>query len=251
MINVKTQQHSTQIKHAVHEWKQTFDHSNVDIGGISPPLLLSASDTFVNSAKKVVVFGQETFGWSWTKESVAETVGYPEFSFTNLNSLSDFLANNDSVAALCWAYEKFEFAKHQPLAFRSPFWRAFRDLRRLSGCELIWTNCIKCDFQGSTILQLLPTDRDAFTNQQKDFVRNELSVLTPDAAVFFTGPNYDGFLKQIFPDLKFEPITGEKMLARLHHPSLPKVAFRTYHPAYLNRAGLWGQLKTISDAINN
>ena len=129
------------------EWKQTFDQSNVDIASFSPPLLLSASDTFANSAKKAVVFGQETFGWSWTKENVAETGGYPEFSFKNLNSLSDFLANDDSVAALCWAYEKFDFAKHQPNNFRSPFWRAFRELQRVSGCEFIWTNCIKCDFQ--------------------------------------------------------------------------------------------------------
>lgn len=69
--------------------------------------------------------------------------------------------------------------------------------------------------------------------------------------MFFTGPYYDWILKSIFPGIEFEPVEGQRFLAKIRHPKLPDQSYRTYHPAYLNRAGLWEQIRFLRQAIES
>ena len=71
-------------------------------------------------------------------------------------------------------------------------------------------------------------------------LEREIAILAPDVVVFFTGPSYNGLLAATFPEAMLEAgsLSRAKPVSRVIHPALPAKTFRTYHPNYLQRAGL-------------
>lgn len=228
-------------------WKGNFDPGPLVCRDFSPPLLLGVPNSFTSTKLPTVVFGQETYGWSWNRTLRTEYPAYPyEYMFRDQNTLEDFFTNEDAIEALCWGYEQFDFGMTQSI--RSPFWRAFRSLNTAG--NVLWSNVVKCDYQGGSILQLEPPLRDYFLKQQQQLIREELEALTPKAVIFFTGPNYDFILREIFPGLSFNSAFGEDIkISKLSHEKLPPRTFRTYHPNYLSRSGNWNHVERIASLI--
>jgi hypothetical protein len=234
----------TKLAEIYQSWKASLPSQGFDLSSFSPPLLLSVPHDYRTEGNNLIVFGQETFGWSWTKQLRQEYPNYKEdYEFKDLESLSDFSHNEDSIEALTWGYEQFDFASKQPRTATAPFWAAFRDLKTWGFDNVLWSNLAKCDFQGGSILQLDQESQKRFFQSQTALISGELESLAPKAIVFFTGPNYDRFLEATFPGISLERKSDS--IVQLKHALLPPKTFRTYHPAYLRRSGNWDVLSQL------
>jgi len=67
-------------------------------------------------------------------------------------------------------------------------------------------------------------------------ILREIEILRPDYLVFFTGPDSDRYISDIFGNPAKKPVAGfsEGELCEFVIPNVKK-AVRTYHPGYLYR----------------
>lgn len=239
------------------EWRNNYKPNLVKAEKFSPPLLLNVTHAFENASRRVLVYGQETLGWVWTAES-REKLGYPsEPKFADLKTLADFLKEQDSIQALCWGYEQFDFAEAEPRARRTPFWQAFREVQTFGAGEVMWANIVRCEYWpdghpegGGTILAAPAEVRTEFIDKQKGLVLSELESLNCSSCVFFTGPDYDVILDATFSGLVREDVGLPVWeFCKLRHESLPAKAYRTYHPGYLSRSGKWEYLDRLKKLV--
>ena len=216
----------------------------------SPPLLLSVSDKWVNAEKRVLVVGQETLGWDFHPGDYFPDLKDPIMTF------ADFQVTPNSVAALTAGYRDFEFARHQPGNYNSPFWRAYRSVRSslgedVDGAEtaVLWTNLFRMSLDNGSVYENGSSEEAALIREAGSaLLRAEIQVLAPTSVIFFTGPNYNEHLYAQFPGVEpfnLESYEPEKT-SMLKHPLLPIRTFRTYHPAYLARSGQWGIISEIN-----
>ncbi|WP_151192243.1 hypothetical protein [Desulfomicrobium orale] len=219
---------------------------------LSPPLLIKVPEKWERSDKRVLVIGQETLGWSF------QSGEYYSWPFERIWSFKDFLKVNDSVQAMIHAYQEFEFAKQQPENYRSPFWRAYREIRKankdtIDGIDttVLWSNLFRMSLDcGSVIKNGKKEEIDMIRSVSSGLLLEEIKILKPTSVIFFTGPHYNETLYKEFGGIVLEKFMDYETnhTAYLNHPVLPKKSIRTYHPGYLNR-GHWDILDKIIEAI--
>lgn len=173
------------------------DNEALDLCG---PLCMKVGD-YAQQKTKLMIIGQETFGWcsSLTLEEQLDT--YEEFNFGS-------------------AY------------VNSPFWNVTRKLERalkIDPYAIAWSNINRFDCGGGS------PDGTAIeeTIGGFDFIlKQEIEILVPDVCVLFTNRKYDNRLSNLFNSLVFDDIDNlpASHFARLHHPSLPAFTIRTPHP---------------------
>ena len=217
---------------------------------LSPPLLLQITKDYFDSSTKIMMIGQETFGWSWGSDLAEKYPAYPNpWPFDDdIVSLYDFLKIPNAVTALCWAYKSFDFAKYQPLTKRSFWWQAFREIQNWENACLMWTNLGRFDFDGASILEAPNAIKTELIKYSANLIASEIRLLNPSICLFFTGPNYDALIAAAYPGALFLEIDNQtpvRKFAKIQHKNLPELTFRTYHPAYLSRAGIWGNIESI------
>ena len=175
--------------------RETFP--NEDLGG---PLLLNVNQYF-NQAIKLMIIGQETFGW--------------DCNYNDQNSLLN-------------TYKNFNFGEHYR---SSPFWNIIRKLENLIGIpnfSIAWSNINRFDHNGKEpkgdVLQKI---------EELDYLlKEEISILKPDICFFMTNRKYDYRIKKLFKDVVLEPVDGLPFnhFVKLNHPDLPSHCYRTPHP---------------------
>lgn len=216
---------------------------------MSGPLLLKIPTNWAGRSQRILVIGQETLGWGFDSSYEAS------WSFGTIHSFSDFLGAANAIPAMQRGYELFEYARHQPKNYRSPFWRGYRQVREVIGdaqdgldTGVLWTNLFRTSIRpndkedhGSVQRFASPSERQMLVQMSGSILRRELEVLRPTGVVFCTGPIYDQSLSACLPGVDFVAMTDKPLraLARITHPLLPRASFRIYHPGYLNRRGLW------------
>lgn len=170
---------------------------------------------------RLVVVGQQTHGWDFVEDS------FPP---------------DDAVDRLMGHYRDFNLSIGTELK-GTPFWVYSHKLNRAlngSGRErcFVWTNLFKVDSwsKNRNAATRPGADVERILRRHFNVLPLELKLLRPQVLVFFTGPNCDDEIQFAFPGVRFAGIaeTGERSLARLSHPSLPELTFRTYHPKHLN-----------------
>lgn len=183
-MNLEEIQQQLQVSYA--DWKQSLHLENVVAAHLSPPLLLWVPAAYAKARLRILVFGQETYGWDWTRDLRARYPNYQvNYPYENVCTMRDFLANNDSVEALCWGYREFDFANNQPVTWRSPFWQAFREVQGWPGAGLIWNNLSRCDYQGGSVLEAPGDLQTRLAKCQRELVARELTILQPHVSLFF------------------------------------------------------------------
>lgn len=212
-------------------WPQLEKILNSD-NDLSWPLLIYVSPSYVEAPVRVMIVGQQTYEWGFEKGKRKEF-------------------GDDPTQRLMEEYDKFALGwKYRG----SPFCRAVHVLRReiILGEDpdsknayksLLWSNLIKVDQRNRPPeLQIEEAVRGL------GLLQREIEITRPQAIVFFTGPYYEDRLHQTFPNLKLQ---GDKKLAELKHPALPRLAYRTYHPTYLRLSGQWNVIKKIAGGIKS
>jgi len=187
----------------------------------SAPLLLQVDDRYCRAEVRVMVVGQQTNTW-WGEDG-----------------WDNALRQVDPIRYQLDRYIEFRLGRD----YRGPFWSAARSLVSQVGenrCGLIWSNLVRVDRARS---KRDPHARPVGIEDRLRMIpllQEEIATLSPHVVVFFTGPTYDGLLGGTFPEAKLEagPLSRVKPVSRVIHAELPAKSFRTYHPNYLQRAGL-------------
>ena len=163
-------------------------HSDKNLHG---PLLLNISN-YSSQKIKLMVVGQETFGWNKSLSIVEQRTTYQEFNFGS-------------------SY------------YSSPFWNVIRKLERSLNIEpyaISWSNLNRFDVDcGSPDRTELAQDIASLDY----LVKEEISILKPDVCIFFTNHKYDKRLRDLYQDLVFDNVhrLPKKHFSKLNHPDLP------------------------------
>lgn len=172
-------------------------HSDKNLHG---PLLLNISN-YSSQKIKLMVVGQETFGWNKSLSIVEQRTTYQEFNFGS-------------------SY------------YSSPFWNVIRKLERSLNIEpyaISWSNLNRFDVDcGSPDRTEIAQDIASLDY----LVKEEISILKPDVCIFFTNHKYDKRLRDLYQDLVFDNVhrLPKKHFSKLNHPDLPKYTLRAPHP---------------------
>ena len=179
----------------------------------NPMLLWLDEDHFSTAAKRIIICGQEPWGWDGFGTSIEEGMK---------------------------SYRRF-FVEEQfyPGYGQSAFWKAFRFLKAAicklfpdDQCYFIWQNVSKMgrnDGNTGVTDEIRQLERKCFP-----VLREEMALLKPDVVVFLTGPNRDWDITFHFPDATFTPLAGysTRQMARVRSAALPATTLRLYHPNY-------------------
>jgi hypothetical protein len=188
-------------------------------GDLSYPLLVNAPPEYEKCARKLLIVGHQTSGWD-----------------NGSKPLTD-----DPIGDLMGEYERFALGKwYRP----TPFYQASYVIQMSlnpSGPAFgfVWTNLVKVDRE-----TIRPTEEvENLICETFPVVADEIRILDPDVVVFFTGPYYDRRLEQIFPGAAIKAVKADRnYVSRVEHKALPARSFRTYHPGYLARSKVYGEV---------
>jgi len=198
---------------------------------LSPPLLLNVPEYWIQSPVRILYVGQETLGWNW-----------------GMNNLYEFQTGGKaSIPKLIDGYLTFNFSQSEghKTNHRAPFWRMFRELRRVTGNVLegqdttvLWTNLFRFSFEGESVVKNARKSLPFVQHINRGILNEEIQILQPTHALFVTGPNYDFELEQEFPGIVYSSMGSfnQRQVAAISHPNLPKHSLRAYHPAYSQRS---------------
>jgi len=209
---------------------------------ISGPFLVSVTQEYIDSKKKIIVVGQETFGWLNYKV---------------------FCSSDKKIQIYLEEYGNFDFGifKNQSKKYNSPFMNEFRKIvKRCSGDihrSVLWLNINMFDYNKCSIF-LAQKEIQAFIFQvQKRLFVDQLKILEPNVIIFFAGinTNYEKMIKDYYyPNTIFKEVDIFKedrninkpgiYLYLLKHYQLPSLTFLTCHPNRLYRSG-----KHIKDRV--
>lgn len=180
---------------ALVSFRETFKEEN-----LSGPLLMKL-DAYYKQSVKLLIVGQQTYGWS--------------------DEYDDFNASFET-------YENFNLGER----YRStPFWSIIRkveDIIGISNYSCAWTNLNRYDQDGDEPKGLVLENIQVLDHLVKD----EISILNPDICIFFTNRKYDYRLKNIFPNININSIDGLKFdhFVKIEHNTLPTHSYRFPHP---------------------
>jgi hypothetical protein len=199
---------------------------------LSAPLLIEPTQQWLNGKHRVLVVGQETREWG---------------SYS-VKKLAAFSSSSDAVSQVLNRYREFSFGG------AGYFWTYFKSLRQVfdsqsEGFEssVLWTNLYRVSVEAdkeevednySVERNTTLIERAALRAMSREVLLEEIRLLEPTMVVFFTGPNYDAALTDVFQGAVLsavEPFTARQM-SWVQHPALPKKSIRSYHPGYMNRA---------------
>lgn len=195
-----------QLKELYQRYQNSFEaitrkFPNADIAG---PLLMSPNSLYQKQKNKLLIIGQETKGW-----------GY----------------HSSDIDAGMKLYEDFNLGvKYNS----SPFWNITRKIERLLGNDeysCAWTNISKFDVNAKRPLG----EYLSKISEIDDLLIKEIEILNPNVVLFFTGPNLDYRIRNVFSQIVYKSIEGftSRQFCKLNHSVLPIRTFRSYHPKSL------------------
>jgi hypothetical protein len=188
---------------------------------LSPPLLVDPPDAYWEQPIRLCIIGQQTQSW-WNKRLGT-------------------VRSTTQIDTLLRIY-KYEFN----MAIATPrggyFWQFVRKLEQTLGLRsgaVVWSNLNKMDQADGRPTR--PVEREL--SEKLPLLPIEVQELKPNAVLFLTGPDYDDLLIKLFNGAQFNPFRrGEFPVSRVAHHALPIHTYRTYHPGYLRRSGLWSNV---------
>jgi hypothetical protein len=87
---VESHEVQIQLEALYADWKATLRLSKEEAASLSPPLLLHVTDDYCRAEQRVLLYGQETYGWGWDSQLQATYPAYPHaWRFRGIHSCSD------------------------------------------------------------------------------------------------------------------------------------------------------------------
>lgn len=240
-----------ELRDLYNAWKVVLPQNQQPPRDLGPPYLVKVTPDYEISPKRVLVIGQEDYGWKWsTRELSDDLTGYTykengkEWPHLPIESWGDFIEQPNSVDALMYGCEIFEFGKEQPKSFNSPLWQRFRDITN-QGDIGAFTNLDRASYFDGERSGTIPdgpvreylTTQD-FPDPEAKLLLREIQILGPTVCIFLTGHGSDHLIEAALPKVEFEECVTNlprEQIARVCGPGLPPASYRTYHPGHLSR----------------
>jgi hypothetical protein len=193
------------------------------------PLFIHVSDEYAAADVRLMVFGQETNTWGGCNYD-----GYDDPDMVSY--LIDSEGEDDCD------YKSF-FTEKACYRYGGHFWNLvkkfignFQAANNGKNINYIWNNLIKMGLTRNNPGTTPYWYDNIIKLYFNDMILREIDILKPDFLVFFTGPNYDRYINDIFgkPQKNMVSDFSENELCEFVIPNIKKV-FRTYHPGYLYR----------------
>ena len=153
---------------------------------LTNPHLISIPDNYDKNLK-VMIFGQETNDW-----------------YGELNAELD-------VDEFMSKYNEFWIKKKRPNSKKGPLMQTFNTLEESIGKDRVsclWNNIIKIGKYNK-----IGTPNKKARDWQKNWryvIKKEVELLEPDILIFFTGPNYDKYIEEVFGTFTKEVYKNQK-----------------------------------------
>ena len=188
------------------------------------PLFININEVeFRNATIRIMFFGQETNSWG--------------------NTIKATWKNSQEL------YKTFFYETMKQGKYNGSFWPSMRKLKsRLetnilnTKIEFVWNNIYKIGNQKQNLN--CPTEKIRnIENKYFDIINEEINILKPNVLLFFTGPNYEYRLKEVFGqfiDIHLSPNIEKSRLARLNL-SNNILDYRTYHPRPLRQKKIFDE----------
>lgn len=192
-------------------WKDILDLKK-EYPGLSNPLLINISNSYLRQKVKLFVVGQETNGW------LQEELGFSE--------------QLEHIDKLIEGYKDFNFN----LAHRFPsvFWNVvekIEDRLNIDKGGIVWSNLNRMDYNNTRP----PEHIKKMLYQKLPLLPEEIKVAKPDLVIFFTGPDFDYIINVLFNNPEMTPFPDKEIrkLAKVSLKGYNLKAYRTDHPGYL------------------
>jgi hypothetical protein len=228
------------------KWKELTNEAD-KIKGVKPahPLLIKVNDNYEKADIKVMIFGQETFGWH------KEFSGGKNIDFL-MNDYNYYLNNNTQD----YFYKGRVKRKNKRTFWNRSNFKYFQEQLEThfkgKSIEFLWNNLSKI---GKTGKGKQTDEIKVLENTYFNVIEKELKILQPDIIIFVTGPTRDKLLKNKL-NTTLEQCSSQyktRQLAKVIFSDITNVdnkeilAFRTYHPRY--RAGRKNRNSEILELI--
>ena len=212
-----------------------FDNNALEIKPTNPLLLLVDDEAdLCNADIRIMFFGQETNDWE-----------PPQYS-----------DKNNGVEMIRSVYNDF-YNSGACFKYGGYFWNAIAKFHtklenKYPGkkIRLVWNNIVKigkASDKGCPPDYIYAKERECFS-----VVKDEMNIIKPNVLLFFTGPNYDSKMTDVFGKISHSAIFPftERELSSVSLPGINADAvIRTYHPGYLHFKGVERYLDTIVSCI--
>jgi hypothetical protein len=202
------------------------------------PFFLKLPDIFINSKNKIMIYGQETYGWS----------------DVNNDASNVYCMGENNIDGILECYNRY-FNNKDYKNNHSPFWNVFRllnDYFNECGKEFgyLWNNITKLGLNGNGF----PYNwyDDIIKPYFNDLIVKELEIIKPDFLVFFTGTTRDFIIDDIFNKPERKDVAGfsQDDICEIKIPNIKK-ALRTHHPNTLYMNSNNGSYKKIIGTIHD
>jgi hypothetical protein len=199
--------------------KITATFPEVDLSG---PFLMSPNKDYNIQKNPLLIVGQETNGWCYDIDDLNQQMTH---------------------------YENFNLGINY---YSSPFWNVTRKLESAlnnNAYSSAWTNISKFDLDGTRSYG----EYEEAISGLDNILISEIKIVKPKFCVFFTGPSFDGRIKNIFDEVEFidVPDWNNRQFCRLKHPNLPEYTFRSYHPKSLRIKRLENNFINYFSSLSN
>ncbi|SMN00068.1 hypothetical protein SPONN_1242 [uncultured Candidatus Thioglobus sp.] len=207
---------------------------------ISSPLLIKIDEeAYANAKKRVMIFGQETYGWHGK-------FGSKEIDFLMCDYFM-LLSENEKYFDNSIRSKK----RLQKKRKGRPFWKGIRFFENgLKDSYIVWNNISKVGkMKGTgTNAKIRKFEREYF----KGIINEEIRILKPDIIIFFGWSGYKNVKDKFDIDSKIEhkDENGFKF-SEIKFQSLECKAVRLYHPASYRYGKVFDQTKDEALKILN
>jgi hypothetical protein len=188
------------------------------IEGYSYPQLLEVPQSACNWRKRLMIVGQQPFGWS-------------------IDTKTSWDNDEGEVDALLDLYRTFDLGGRYRA---TPFWSFSHmiaaQINEGSGEKsFLWSNLLKVDKDGERVESAKEVELKTI-----GLLAEEIEIIHPDLILFFTGPSYDSVLcKHLAVTLDEQ---GNRLMSEVKGFQFSILALRTYHPRYLRMAKIEGSV---------
>src|SRR5690554_3843762 len=184
------------------------------------PFCIKLPDNFKSFKNRIMVFGQETNTWC--------------------NECGDLSKNNqvrsiysNSLEKSLQIYDGFFFGGGRQ-KYGGPFWNEFnriiKNVSNESDAVFSWNNIVKIGRIGKGNL-------DKINNINRDYfqvIKSEINIFSPSMLVFFTGPNYDRFIKEYIGEFEQKELISNVWEIHFKDEKYKDLkVIKTYHPNHL------------------
>ena len=197
-------------------WSGLIEHGSKITGPVAAnPMLLSFNEkSYAEADMRVMICGQETWGWDNFGASIETSMAKYDRFFIQQEFYSGY-----GISAYWKAFRFFE--------------SKLRGFYQGQNIQFIYQNLSKIgrnDGKTGVTDQIRSLERQHFP-----VFKQELQILRPDFVLFLTGPNRDHDIRFHYPDLVFSHAGDERILRKrawVTSSELPCAALRLYHPNY-------------------